>query len=214
MYQQIDTISNSILRNGINQESADANNNSSAITVSNDQFKLQRNLRLHAVNYLKEYSFTLPQLPSTKDYEQLKSRRQLHLMEEMKRHEMEQLRQRKQIDDQVARNQNKAKRQIPGQKNVTIDNVNGWIPSKPNIIIDECDQVSMNSASGTVNENSDDRTSLSDRQLDSDKNHAIRIQIQMVEGYLNDAIKHNKIDEARILEKNLNDLLDSLEIKN
>ena len=135
-------------------------------------------------------------------------------MEEMKRHEMEQLRQRKQIDDQVARNQNKAKRQIPGQKNVTIDNVNGWIPSKPNIIIDELDQVSMNSASGTVNENSDDRTSLSDRQLDSDKNHAIRIQIQMVEGYLIDAIKHNKIDEARILEKNLNDLLDSLEIKN
>jgi hypothetical protein len=193
MYQQIEAISNSILKNGINQEAFDPNNNnnsSGAITVSNDQFKLQRNLRLQAVNYLKEYSFTLPQLPSAKDYEQFKSRRQLHLAEEMRRHEIEQLRQRKQIDDQVARNQSRTasttanhKRQSSVQSNVTIDNVNGWIPSKQNIIVGE---------SSMATENGEDRES-----------NAVRIQIQLVQGYLNDAIQKNKPDEIALLEENL-----------
>jgi hypothetical protein len=224
-FQQIEAISNAILKHGISQEVNSATN-APTITVSNDQFKLQRMLRAHAVNYLKEYSFSLPQLPSANDYEQLKSRRQLLVFEEMKRRELEQQRQRRQIDDQVARKQqqqqqqsNKTtthKRQDSAQKNVTIDSINGWVPSKPNIIL--VDDLAGPSSKGYNDSSAENGVNQNHQHPDSSTNSsysdAVRIQIQLVEGYLNDAIKQNRMDEARILEKNLNDLLDTLEIKN
>lgn len=153
--------------------------------------KLQRNLRFHAVNYLKEYSFQLPQLPSSEEYERLSQQRQRYLIEEKRRAEDEQ----RKVDELLAKKMNGGggghRRQAsntaqPSNKGVSIDNVNGWIPSRP-----------------SVNDNST-------KSVDND---ALRIQIKLVESYLNDAIKHNKMDEARMLEQNLNDLLDSLEIR-
>ncbi len=44
----------------------------------------------------------------------------------------------------------------------------------------------------------------------SEQERALRIQIQLVENYLQDAIKQNKKEEADILRQNLNELLNTL----
>ena len=46
----------------------------------------------------------------------------------------------------------------------------------------------------------------------SDSENALKIQIQQVECYLDDALKNNKYEEAAILQNNLNELLDQLEL--
>jgi hypothetical protein len=223
IYKQIEMTSDSIMKYGITYEhvevnTADPNNNTKheqqlqpVLSISKDQFKLQRNIRYYAINYLKEHSFNLPQLPTPQDYEKLKSKRQTFLIEEMKRQEMEQQKQRKIMEEQVAKRQPKAqnkRKAFSKNNNYTIDNVNGWMPSKPSIQLGEdVDKLS-------INENDSDSASLNSRQgalNDDDKTNAIRIQIQIVEGYLSDALKQNRMDEAKILEKNLQDLWDILE---
>ena len=221
LYQQVDIMSSAILKYGINQEvgaATDSNNNGpSSTAITNDQFKLQRNIRFYAVNYLKDYSFNLPQLPSSQEYEKVKSQLQRYLNEEKKRNELEQMKQRKQIDDQVVRNQSKSgqnsKHVRQSSQNVTIDNVNGWIPSKPNISLVEDLNSGENLSVALNNEKNNSYTDEKLNEMSIEKNNALRIQIKLVEGYLNDALKHNKLEEARILEKNLNDLMDNLEMK-
>lgn len=59
---------------------------------------------------------------------------------------------------------------------------------------------------------SEERQTDSNRNNGNDSNNALRIQIEQVESYLDDALKHNKYEEAAILQNNLNELLDQLEL--
>lgn len=54
-----------------------------------------------------------------------------------------------------------------------------------------------------------DRDSGGDSNTPPDA-EALRIQIQLVEGYLEDALKANRREEAQLLQKNLNELLTCL----
>ena len=52
--------------------------------MSGDQLKLQKNIRTHAVKYLKEFLFKLPVLPSVADYEKLVERNERDIFENLK----------------------------------------------------------------------------------------------------------------------------------
>lgn len=145
------------------------------ILIANDQLRLQKYIRSHAINYLRENSFTLPQLPSFEIYEQLRSRREKNLMEEIQ--------QQREMEKKIKLEKKK--------DNVSIDNSNGWIPAIKTDILDN------------IASNEDNEMVINQRE-------ALRVQIQLVEAYLNDAKKQNKFEESKILEQNLNELLETL----
>ena len=212
LFQQIESISGSILKY-------------EPMTESHDQLKLQRNIRFFAINYLKEHSFTLSSLPNPEEYSKLKAQRQVYLVEEMRRTELEQLKQQKQINERAAKFQTQTKSNEAytnlNQKNknakrldpkITVDNSNGWIPSfNKDLLLDDNDFEDSNEEEAF---DSSDNTSLKSKKSNngtmSEEDRALRIQIQLVEGYLKDARKHNKIDEISALEQNLNELLNNL----
>ena len=218
LFQQIESISGSVLKNG--------NDGSETATISNDQLKLQRNIRFQAINYLKEHSFNLSALPTPEEYAKLTSQRKLYLIEEMKRAELEQLKQKKEIDNRMAKlNKSNAnttgRNDLNNNKNtakISIDNTNGWIPQidKQALMLDG-DEDDLNNDDDASNENdleADDGTrsvtsKKSSSQL-SEQDKALRIQIQLVEGYLKDAQRQNKPDEVNLLQRNLNELLNML----
>ncbi len=125
--------------------------------ISSEQQRLQKNIRLHAINYLKEYSFKLTQLPSAEEYEKLKEQKQKLLIEDLDREKREQ-----QSD------------LYNSSKDNSTNNA-GWIPS----------------ASMSAN---------------SDNKNPIEIQIDVVKNYLIEAKKEKRIEEIKILEKNLTEL--------
>ena len=205
LFQQIESLSGQLLKYDPSTE-------------SHDQLKLQRNIRFYAINYLKENSFTLGSLPTPEEYGKLKSQRQVYLIEELRRAELEHLKQQKQISERAAQLQNKssdlsnstynnAKTKIT---NVSVDNSNGWIPQiNRDLYLDENEDELLEATS-------DDPTSMKSKKINttyqpmSDVDRALRLQIQLVEGYLKDARKQNKLDEILSLEQNLNELLNNL----
>lgn len=195
LFQQIEIVSASIQKYGVEGTSTDG---AIVSKISNDQFKLQRNIRFFAINYLREHSFNLPSVPSAQEYQKLKSQRQLYLIEEMKRTELEQNKQRKKLDDQAAKNRQQTA--VKKQQSISVDNSNGWIPAiKPNFLVDETAE-----SQNEINSQTEEEDGKSGEQ------NALRIQIQLVEAYLNDALKQKKFDEANILQQNLNELLTTL----
>lgn len=172
LFQKIEIKSSHVVKYGLSNSQVD----SSKKNITNDQIKLQKNIRFFAINYLRENSFTLPQLPSFEIYEQLRSRRERNLMEQMKKQrEME----------KKTKTFNKIK------DNVSIDNSNGWVASiKADILEDQI-----------VDEKN---------ELTRNEQEALRVQIQLVEAYLDDAKKQKKTEEVKILQQNLNELLQTL----
>lgn len=119
-FQRIDLLSNTILSL---QESE---------SKAKDQSKLQRNIRLFAVNYLKEYSFQLTSLPNEEQYEKLKEQKQRHLIEELEKEKRAQLQQQKQF-----KTNNTSQDQVKKNLIRHIDNSAGWIPKQMNSNDDE-----------------------------------------------------------------------------
>ncbi len=209
LYQKIETLSAQIL----NHDTSNTNN---------DQLKLQRNIRVQSINFLKEYSFTLSQLPTSEVYSKLKAQREIYLQEELKRAEIEQQKQKLEISKRL-----KKKTITESNKksaSISIDNTNGWMPTSVKSLLfdDKNDDDDDETVSGDDNSNDNDSDDVFNDDLDkksissqkkrnlNDKEKALRIQIQLVEKYLEDALKQNKQDEAKILRKNLNELLNSL----
>lgn len=99
---------------------------------SNDQLKLQRNIRYFVINYLRENSLNLAQLPTSDEYSLLVKQRERFMIEEARRNEAELARQRRVMDERVANNRRQQQNQstaVRFNKNasVSIDNTNGWI---------------------------------------------------------------------------------------
>jgi hypothetical protein len=149
MYQKIDLLSNSIMMHGSGQQAQ--------TQISNEQMRLQKNIRVHAINYLKEYSFKLTQLPSIDEYEKLKEQKRKLLVEDLEREK------REQQSDVYVHNNSRAD--------------GGWIPS--------CATVSQ------------------DKHMTT---NPIEIQINIVKKYLSEAKKDGRLEEVKILEKNLSEL--------
>ena len=181
-----------------------------------DQLKLQRNIRFQAINYLKENSFTLSQLPNSETYFKLKAQRELSLQEELKRLELEQMKQKNELNKRINYKKLQQQQQKQSNKpNITIDNSNGWMPTniKANLFLDDSDSESQEDTLDLNEPNGDDmdaKSLSSQKRVKSEKEKAIRIQIQLVEKYLDEALKQNKFDEADSLRKNLNELLNTL----
>ncbi len=214
LFQQIESISGSILKYEPTSE-------------SHDQLKLQRNIRFFAINYLKEHSFTLSSLPTPDEYAKLKAQRQVYLVEEMRRTELEQLKQQKQINERAAKlqtqsrsnevNSNSSNFNLKNRNTktfdpkISVDNSNGWIPSfNKDLLLDEND---FDDSNEDETFEGSDSTSLKSKKSNtgvSEEDRALRIQIQLVESYLKDARRHNKKDEINALEQNLNELLNNL----
>ena len=178
---------------------------SSPSQPSHDQIKLQRNIRYFIINYLRENSFNLAQLPNGDEYAVLVKQRERFLIEEARRNEVELARQRRQINERIAATNGGNNRSggVSGgtstsssttkysKNTVRIDNSNGWIASQ-GARKDELE----------LDENGD-----ANAPPDAD---ALRIQIQLVEGYIEDALKANRTEEADLLRANLNELLNCL----
>lgn len=184
LFKRAESMSASILNYGASKQE-----DQQPPEITNDQLKLQRNIRYFIVNYLRENSFNLAQLPSREEYEILVKQRERFMIEEARRNEAELARQRRQVNEKLA----SANRPVKFTKNtVTIDNSNGWIASqggrKEELELDP-DGVDSNAAPDA---------------------EALRIQIQLVEGYIEDALKANRTEEAELLKTNLNELLTCL----
>lgn len=203
LYQKAESLSGLILKseNSIKEIPNKTKDSNDASNIKNrDQLKLQRNIRMYVVNYLKENSFSLGQLPTKELYLSLKAQREENLREEMNRIEYEQQIQKHQIAE-VARRKQMSKwthnrveenHQIKKEPTISIDNSVGWVGGQNIDII----------------ENNENSLSHGD---DNEQQKALRIQIQLVEGYLDDALKQNKYEEADLLQKNLNELLNMQE---
>lgn len=189
-------------------------------TQNKDQLKLQRNIRFQSINFLKEHSFTLSQLPISEVYAKLKSQREVYLQEEMKRVEMEQLKQKNEINKRLNKKHSKQIKINNKMPNISIDNSNGWMPNSIQataalFLESDSEDDENEDANDYDDQNGDyERKSLSSQKKTtrplSDKEKALKIQIKLVEKYLEEALKSNKHDEAKILQKNLNELLNSL----
>ena len=209
LFQKIDTLSASILKYGVEDEAnnvEDGNKKIQTKKISSEQFKLQRNIRLFAINYLKDNSFTLSQLPTINEYNELKAKRQVHLLEEMRRIEIEQNFEKQRLNEQIARKQNKLpkfklneenKGRTNGNLSIKIDNSNGWIPS-----VDRNNAVLFENANNEY-----------DATIESDEERTLKIQINLVDGYIKEAIKQDRNDEVKSLRQNLNELKARLKSK-
>lgn len=218
LFKQAESLSASILNYG-NEDSdqpstptaKQPNQQQQKQKPSLDQLKLQRNIRYFVINYLRENSFNLAQLPSGDEYAVLVKQRERFMIEEARRNEAELARQRRQINERLAATAGASggsgtagsfgrSAAVKFNKNntVTIDNSNGWIASQ-SARKDELelgDDGSMGGGAGGSNGTPDAE--------------ALRIQIQLVEGYIEDALKANRSEEAQLLKANLNELLTCL----
>lgn len=95
IFHQVEFISGLILNFGV--EKTQNSNSPPKLIKNKDQTKLQRNIRQYVINFLKENSFSLSQLPSKEDYISFKARRQIILQEEMGKNE--QMKVKRQIDN-------------------------------------------------------------------------------------------------------------------
>ena len=162
--------SNTILNFGIQK-----NDNSQSPAVSRDQLKLQKNIRIHAINYLKEFSFQLSCLPTKEEYEKLVEQKRKYLLEEIQRERMEKL---KLYEIDAAKRQ---QQQALSSTTAYINNSDGWVPTEIN------------------------------RVTESDDNDPIRLQIKVVESYLEEARKQERHEEIKIFENNLKELKSIIE---
>lgn len=198
LFKRAESLSATIFNHGMTTPKEDAAAQpSQQQQPSNDQIKLQRNIRYYIVNYLRENSFNLAQLPTSEEYGVLVKQRERLMIEEARRQEAELARQQRQIIERVAATSNRTTRQqqqegaIKFKKNtVTIDNSNGWIASQ-----------------GGRRDELEIEENASNASADAE---ALRIQIQLVEGYIEDAVKANRTEEAELLKANLNELLTCL----
>jgi len=176
LFQKIDLLSNSILTNGVPKNSPDKDGKQSEMTISADQYKLQKNIRLFAVNYLKDFSFQLPPLPTKEQYDKLKEQKRKELMEELERESFQQER----IKNLAAKKfQNKGNSsQVNSIRH--IDNAAGWVPT---VQIGDAENGGQNGESDPI-----------------------KLQIKLVKGYLEDARKQKRFEEVEILENNLREL--------
>lgn len=191
-------------------------------TTKKDQLKLQRNINYLAINYLKEHSFSLVQLPSSEVYAELRAKCEKRLREESKRLELQEIKHKNEINKRIIHNQNnntKNKVLNHNKPNVTVDKSNGWIPtsiqSRAALLFNDSDSeqeetFEFNEAYAAGEDNLDRKSVSSHKRAKSEKEKAIRIQIQLVEKYLDEALKLNKYEEADSLRRNLNELLNSL----
>lgn len=83
---------------------------------------------------------------------------------------------------------------------MSIDKSDGWLPNVKSFHKQET--FAENETEGNSDRN-DNNLSVQDK--------ALRVQIQLVESYLEEALKQNKYEEADLLQKNLNELLDMQE---
>lgn len=202
LFKRAESLSSSILNHGISSSTTDAAaspQQSPQPTPPNDQLKLQRNIRYFVINYLRENSFNLAQLPSADEYALLAKQRQRFAMEEARRNELEQARQKQQLLMQTSVTNSNRIKYSKKRENVSIDNSNGWIPQgvkRGELLEDVVDGGGGEMAANGEMTNSD--------------TEALRIQIQLVERYLEDAVKANKKEEAELLRANLNELLTTL----
>lgn len=166
--------SNKILNYGVQKEQ----NGVITTNISKDQLKMQKNIRLYAINYLKEYSFQLATLPSKEEYEKLVEKKKKLLLEELQRESLEKL---KLLELNMATKkpqQEQKLQQKSKQKNdkTHINNADGWI--------------------ATTDGNN----------LQNEHDDPIKLQIKLVESYLEEARKQNRHEEIDILENNLKEL--------
>ena len=172
-------LSNTILNHGT-QKSQSSDNPQQPVIISSvprDQLKLQKNIRIYAINYLKEFSFTLSILPTKEEYEKLVEQKRQLLLEEIQRESLEKLR-LYEID--AKKQQLKGGNYSSGaaQGGTFINNSDGWVP--------------------TVNNNNFENH--------NNDNDPIKLQIQVVENYLIEARKQGRHEEIEIFENNLKEL--------
>lgn len=108
LFKQAESLSDQILKFDFIDGKASSQQQSSDKGVKKqpalkrDQMRLQRSVRMSTINYLKEHSLTIGQLPTREVYQGLKAQRQAYMQEEMNRVEREQQLQKRQLDE-VAR---------------------------------------------------------------------------------------------------------------
>ncbi len=101
LFQQTETLSGLILNfapDKVNQKLSN-NNDKKQPSLVKDQLKLQRNIRAYVVNYIKENSYKLSQLPSREVYSVLKIQHQQLLQEQMKRNEKDMIIQKNKFEE-------------------------------------------------------------------------------------------------------------------
>ena len=202
LYQQIESLSGKILKHNAQPDDTTTATKGQADNANNrvtDHFKLQRNIRMYAIGFLKEYSFSLPTLPARELYEQLKQRRQAHLLAEMEQ---------QRAASQLRRSH--APRPLPTK--IIVDNSNGWVAGGGGIsgIGGDGESSAGDGSSSSGDNESSDGAGGAGAGGGSEERSALRIQIQLVESYIREAKKHNKTNEVEILERNLNELLNAL----
>lgn len=138
LFKRSEALSAAILNYGVvaakkdNETDTKQQNQHQQQQPSNDQLKLQRNIRYFVINYLRENSLNLAQLPTSDEYSLLVKQRERFMIEEARRNEAELARQRRVMDERVANNRRQQQNQssaVRFNKNasVSIDNTNGWI---------------------------------------------------------------------------------------
>jgi hypothetical protein len=173
-------------------------------STSKDQNKLKTNIRNFAINYLKENSFNLPNLPTQQEYIKLRNDKQYLLQQEMKRLELIQLEQRERINDHIIRTQ-RGKNQSTSSKQppkISIEQSKGWTSNFKPTLTD--DQISQNG------DNTHSFNPFEEQDFD-DVKKALTIQIKVVQGYLAEALKQKKYEEAELLKQNLKELENNLQ---
>ncbi len=97
--------------------------------MSRDQLKIQKNIRLYAINYLKEFSFQLSSLPNKEEYEKLVEQKRKYLLEELHRESLE----KQKLYEIDAKRQQKYGNNTNGVSMSThINNSDGWVPTVMN----------------------------------------------------------------------------------
>ena len=105
LFQQAEMLSGLILNFVHDKEAQKSPNtgNKQQNALMKDQLKLQRSIRVNIINYLKEHSFRLGQLPSKEVYLALKTQRQQFLQEEMNRIEQDKMIQKTKTEELASR---------------------------------------------------------------------------------------------------------------
>lgn len=134
LFKQAESLSDQILKFDFIDGKASSHQQSSdkgakkQPALKRDQMRLQRSIRMSTINYLKEHSLTIGQLPTREVYQGLKAQRQAYMQEEMNRVEREQQLQKRQLDE-VARQ----RRQMNEQQEMSANAQN-----KPKVNNDLC----------------------------------------------------------------------------
>ena len=131
---------------------------------------------MYAINYLKEFSFTLSILPTADEYEKLVEQKRKFLLEEIQRESLEKLKlyemdaKRQQLKGNYSNTNNSSSTALQG---TFINNSDGWVPTMNN-------------------------------EIETDD--PIKLQIKVVENYLEEARRQGRYEEIEIFENNLQEL--------